>query len=101
MCDEPFNGRSQRRDDGVVCFVPFAEFSAWRCLTWGDNIASLVTFVADPATRFSDDLGDRCGDECFRVVGASGKGVGDVDGVSGQETDQLCVESGRVVLAAP
>lgn len=97
----PFNGYPQRRDDGVVRFASLAELSAWRCLTWGDDIAPLVTLVADSAAGFSDDLGDRCGGERFRVVGASRKGVGDVDGVSVKQTDQLCVESDRAMLAAP
>lgn len=79
MCDESFNGCSQRRDDGVVCFVSLAELSAGQCLARGDDIAPLVTFVTDSTAGFSDDLDDRCGDELFRVVGASRKGIEDIE----------------------
>jgi hypothetical protein len=82
MRDESLDGCPQLRDDGVVRFVSLAELSAWRCFTWGDDIAPLVTLVTDPAAGFSDDLGDRCGGERFRVVSASGKGVGDINRVS-------------------
>jgi hypothetical protein len=82
MRDESLDACPQPRDDGVVRFVSLAELSAWRCLTWGDDLAPLVTLVADSAARFSDDFGDRCGGERFRVMGASREGVGDVDGIS-------------------
>jgi hypothetical protein len=99
--DESFDRGSEGRDDSVVLFVAFAEFSAWWGLTWGDDAAPLVAFIADSAAGFFDDLGDRCGGERFRIVGASWKGIGNVDGVSVKETDQLCVESNRAVFAAP
>lgn len=59
--DESFDGHPQRRDDGVVRFVSLAELFARWCLTRGDDAAPLVTFVADFAAGFSDDLGDWCG----------------------------------------
>ena len=70
MCDESFNGRAQRRNHGVVCFVSLAEASAWRCLTRGDDIASLVTLCFRIDSTFLDNAWTQ-----IRCTGLGGTGL--------------------------
>lgn len=51
--------------------------------------------------RSADNLGDRRGRNAFCIVGASRQRVGDVDGGAVEQADQLGVEPGGAVLAAP
>src|SRR3954466_12712248 len=99
--DDSFNGCPERREGGVVLLVTLAQFSSLRFLSRCREAGSLVAFIADSAARVADNLGDRGFLEFGFVVGVSRKRVAGIDRGSIQEADQLRVEPGGAVLAAP
>src|SRR5205823_404887 len=96
------DGCAERGESGVVVvFVTLAQFSSFRFLSRRGEAGSLVAFVAYSATRVADNLGDWCLVERRLVVRVSRERVGDIDGGSIQQADQLRVEPGGAVLPAP
>ena len=101
VCNESFNGSTQRGYDCVIFFVALAECSAGWPLSRGHHIATLIAFIGNPAAGVAYDLGDRCLVVCGGVVGFAVQRVGDVDGLAVEQANELSVEAGRAVLTAP
>ena len=62
---------------------------------------SLVALVGNGTAGFLNDLFDWRLGEGESIVGLAGQWIGDVDRRSVKQADQLCVESGGALLAAP
>src|ERR1700704_706004 len=101
MCDDSLDRCSQCRDLGVAFLVGFAELSAWWFFSRSGINVSLVAFIADRSTGASDDVRDGRVGEGLRVMGLARQRIGNVDRCAIQQTQQLGVETGGAVLAAP